>query len=105
VLVWSLYETVFDYANKVAQIEKLDGQMASPNFWDVPEKAQETVQQLKSLRSVVEPLRNAIQSCDDLSELVSMLDEPSNNWSSRRCSVVQWMIVERSFRYMHAKVA
>ena len=74
-LVWFLYETVFDYANKVAQIEKLDADMASPTFWDVPEKAQETVQQLKNLRSVVEPLRGAINSCDDLAELVSMLDE------------------------------
>ena len=73
--VWFLYETVFDYANKVAQIEKLDAEMASPTFWDVPEKAQETVQQLKNLRSVVEPLRGAINSCDDLAELVSMLDE------------------------------
>jgi peptide chain release factor 2 len=49
--------------------------MASPNFWDVPEKAQEIVMELKSLRSVVEPLRDATQSCDDLAELASMVDE------------------------------
>jgi len=49
--------------------------MTSPDFWDSPERAQETVQQLKNLRSVVEPLRGAIQSCDDLTELVSMLEE------------------------------
>ena len=75
VLVWSHYETVFDYANKVAEISNLDGLMASPNFWDVPEKAQEIVMKLKNLKSVVEPLRTAIQSCDDLAELVSMIDE------------------------------
>ena len=74
-LDWFLYETVFDYANKVAQVEKLDNFMASPTFWDNSEKAQETVLQLKCLRSVVEPLRGAIQSCDDLTELTSMLDE------------------------------
>ena len=74
-LVWFLCETVFDYANKVEKIELLDTLMASPTFWASPEKAQEIVQQLKSLRSVVEPLRNAILSCDDLAELVSMLDE------------------------------
>ncbi len=52
--------------------------MASPSFWDSPEKAQEVVQQLKNLRSVVEPLRSAIQSCEDLSELASMIsEEPS----------------------------
>ena len=49
--------------------------MTSPDFWNSPERAQETVQQLKNLRSVVEPLRGAIQSCDDLTELVSMLEE------------------------------
>ena len=74
-LVWFHYETVFDYANRVAQIEKLDAQMASPTFWDNPEKAQVIVQQLKCLRSVTEPLRIAIQSCDDLGELASMLDD------------------------------
>ena len=72
-LVWFLYETVFDYANKVVQIEKLDAQMASPSFWDNPEKAQEIVQQLKNLRAVVEPLRGAIRSCEDLAELVSIV--------------------------------
>lgn len=49
--------------------------MASPAFWDSPEKAQEVVQQLKNLRSVVEPLRSATQSCEDLSELASMISE------------------------------
>ncbi len=49
--------------------------MASPAFWDSPEKAQDVVQQLKNLRSVVEPLRSATQSCEDLSELASMISE------------------------------
>jgi peptide chain release factor 2 len=75
VLDWFLCETVFDYANKVLQIEKLDSQMASPSFWDAPDKAQETVQSLKNLRAVVEPLRGAIHSCDDLTELVSLMEE------------------------------
>ena len=49
--------------------------MASPAFWDSSEKAQDVVQQLKNLRSVVEPLRSATQSCEDLSELASMISE------------------------------
>ena len=74
-LVWFHYETVFDYAKKVTQIEQLDAEMASPTFWDNPEKAQEIVLKLKSLRTVVEPLRDAILSCEDLAELLSMIDE------------------------------
>jgi peptide chain release factor 2 len=62
----------------VLEIAGLEERMASPSFWDSPEKAQEVVQQLKNLRSVVEPLRGAIQSCEDLSELASMIsEEPS----------------------------
>ena len=52
--------------------------MSGPTFWDSPDKAQEVVQKLKGIRAVVEPLRAAVQSCDDLSELASMIpDEPS----------------------------
>jgi peptide chain release factor 2 len=75
VSVWFLYETVFDYANKVGEIEKLDALMTGPQFWDSPEKAQEIVLHLKGLRSIVEPLRNAIHACEDLTELVSMLED------------------------------
>jgi len=59
----------------VLEIARLEERMASPAFWDSPEKAQEVVQQLKNLRSVVEPLRSATQSCEDLSELASMISE------------------------------
>ncbi len=74
-LGWSHSEVVFDYDNKLIEIGKLEGQMASSNFWDSPERAQEVVMQLKGLRSVVEPLRTALQSCDDLSELSAMSDD------------------------------
>ncbi|MEQ1824912.1 MAG: peptide chain release factor 2 [Pirellula sp.] len=67
-----------DYANKVTEIEKREQLMAAPQFWDNPDKAQEIVLELKNLRAVVEPLRQATQSCDDLSELAGMIDdEPS----------------------------
>src|SRR5262245_43976709 len=49
--------------------------MAAPGFWDNPEAARETVQQLKKMKTVVEPLGSAIQSTDDLRALVELLDE------------------------------
>lgn len=47
--------------------------MAGANFWDAPEKAQQVVQKLKGLKNVVDPLRTAFSSCDDLSELIELL--------------------------------
>jgi peptide chain release factor 2 len=49
--------------------------MASPSFWDQPDKAQQVVQRLKAVKSTIEPLREAIQSCDDLHELVQLLED------------------------------
>ena len=47
--------------------------MSDANFWDSPDKAQQVVQKLKGLKNVVEPLKNAFASCDDLSELIELL--------------------------------
>jgi peptide chain release factor 2 len=46
--------------------------MSQPTFWDQPDKAQTIVQELKSLRSVVDPLKQVISGCDDLGELWEM---------------------------------
>lgn len=49
--------------------------MNEPNFWDSQEKAQQTVAALKSLRTVVEPMREALRSVADVGELLPMLEE------------------------------
>jgi peptide chain release factor 2 len=46
--------------------------MSQPTFWDQGEKAQVVVQELKNLRGVVDPLKQVISGCDDLSELWQM---------------------------------
>ena len=74
-LDWSHCETVFDYANKVEEIGKREELMGGPQFWDNAERAQKIVLEIKNLKSIVEPLRVAMQSCDDLTELASMIDE------------------------------
>jgi peptide chain release factor 2 len=68
-------ETVFDLGNKLAEIALLEEDMAAPGFWDQPDKAQAIVQKLKTAKSAIEPVRAAIVSCDDLSELVQLLDD------------------------------
>jgi peptide chain release factor 2 len=49
--------------------------MAAPGFWDRPEKAQQTVADIKSRRSRIQPLRDALASLTDAKELLSMADE------------------------------
>ena len=69
---------VFDYDQRSAKIVVLEGEMAESTFWDNPDKAQSVVQELKSLRNVVEPLKQVVAGCDDLTELLEMgADEPS----------------------------
>ena len=65
----------FDYDKKVARIAELEDQMAQPSFWDQPDKAQLVVQELKTLRGVVDPLKQVISGCEDLSELWQMAGE------------------------------
>lgn len=49
--------------------------MAAPGFWDNHERAQATVAQLKSLRSIVTPLDDLVRSAGDLDALVELADE------------------------------
>ncbi|MEI6526749.1 MAG: PCRF domain-containing protein, partial [Planctomycetota bacterium] len=63
---WCRCEGGFDYDGKSARIANLEAEMASPTFWDSPERAQGVVQELKNLRKVVEPLREVVSSCKDL---------------------------------------
>jgi peptide chain release factor 2 len=49
--------------------------MAAPNFWDHPERAQQTVGELKALNALLKPLKQLLQTSDDISALLEMADE------------------------------
>lgn len=49
--------------------------MSAPGFWDNQEKAQGTVVELKSLKSLLKPLDEALSTCDDLEAMIEMADE------------------------------
>lgn len=49
--------------------------MAAPGFWDNPEGAQSTVQRLKSLKAVVEPIRRVESQAQDLAAMLELLQE------------------------------
>ena len=49
--------------------------MAAPNFWDNQEAAQETVGQLKSINSIVAPMKDLLSAGEDLDALLEMAEE------------------------------
>ncbi len=61
-------EALFDYDNKLTAIAGLEAKMAEPDFWNQSEKAQQTVGDLKALRNVVQPLREATTKLSDIRE-------------------------------------
>jgi peptide chain release factor 2 len=69
------YETLFDWETKKSQIAAIDAEMAKADFWNNQERAQSTVEERKSLTSVITPLDNAIKSSDDLAVMIEMADE------------------------------
>ena len=49
--------------------------MAAPGFWENQERAQATVGELKSLRTIVEPLAEALRSSEDLGAMLELAEE------------------------------
>lgn len=75
---WSNCETVFDLAQKLNRIHELESRMSDPSFWSNQQTAQEQVAELKHLKNVALPLRDAIASSADLEGLLEMArEEPS----------------------------
>ena len=68
-------ETLFDCAQKQSEVESIDKQMASPDFWNNQEKAQEVVGRLKGLKAILNPMESLSAAYDDLAAMVEMADE------------------------------
>src|SRR5262249_1795445 len=66
---------LFDIPTKLAQRGRLNDLMAQPNFWDNPEKAQQTINQLKPLNGLLNPFAALESSVGDLQALAELCDE------------------------------
>ncbi|WP_123807002.1 peptide chain release factor 2 [Sedimentisphaera salicampi] len=66
--------TGFNLPEKQDRKNELEKQMSSPDFWDEQEKAQKTVSELSSLKSVVEPVSSAIQEITDLKDIFELAE-------------------------------
>ncbi|MEM8733055.1 MAG: peptide chain release factor 2 [Planctomycetota bacterium] len=64
-----------DFDNKLSQVKAIEEKMAASDFWNNQETAQATVGELKGLRAVVIPLRDALSAADDLDGLLEILAE------------------------------
>jgi peptide chain release factor 2 len=64
---------IFDVDGKRDQLELLEARMSESTFWDSQEKAQEVVQQVKVLRSWVEPFDGLAQRIASARELMELL--------------------------------
>src|SRR5437588_7195296 len=70
--------TVFDVPSKLSLRARLNQQMGEPKFWDNPEKAQQTIQQLKPLNAVLKPFEELDASAGDLRALAELSEEDSS---------------------------
>lgn len=68
-------ETVFDFDAKQTAIGAIDGKMAAANFWDDQEEARKTVDELKGLKAIVDPLVELASAGEDLEVLIEMAGE------------------------------
>ena len=71
-------ETLFDYAGKKTRIAAINQEMAAAGFWDNPQRAQETVGELKSLGAIVKPLEEAITADEDLAAMIEMAGDDAS---------------------------
>ena len=65
----------FDLAGKRARHDALEKRMVAPDFWDDREKAQRIVNELKSLKAIIEPLEVLASDVEDLHVLAELAHE------------------------------
>ena len=68
-----------DYSGKTERAAAIELEMVSdPNFWNVPEKTNAVVAELKGIKSVLKPLNEAWSALEDIETMIDMADdEPS----------------------------
>ena len=69
---------LLDLPNKKEQIASIQGQMAQPNFWDDSKSSNKFMQDLKILKSVVDPFEDSLRRLSDLKEFSELAEEDSS---------------------------
>ncbi|MBN2445535.1 MAG: peptide chain release factor 2 [Phycisphaerae bacterium] len=66
-----------DLPAKSKRLDELTAKMERPGFWDQPEAAQKTVEEMKALRAQVEPMRDLLRRVEDAEVLLELAAEES----------------------------
>src|ERR1043165_9115126 len=69
--------------------------MGEPSFWDVPDKANARVQQLKGARSTVESIDDLARGVDDAATLAELADEAADAASAQEAADSLTGLIER----------
>ncbi|MDO4574755.1 MAG: peptide chain release factor 2 [Planctomycetia bacterium] len=65
-----------DFEGKTARVVAIEHQMVSdPDFWNVPDKTNAIVAELKGIKSVLKPLEEAWTALEDLEAMIEMADD------------------------------
>ena len=73
--VWSSWEVIFDQASRQQEISDLEGQVASPDLWNDPAKAQALLQRMSQLKESLAPLVAVTARLEDLEAMCELLEE------------------------------
>ncbi|MGI9430502.1 MAG: peptide chain release factor 2 [Bythopirellula sp.] len=71
-----------DCDGKAAQVKAIDDEMAAPEFWNDQEAAQAKVSERKSLLAILKPLDEAHAAAEDLSAMLEMATDESDDGAS-----------------------
>ena len=80
--------TLFDFPAKKQQLEELTDRMGDPNFWTNSESAQKVVAELKTVKSLVDPLEKVAGELEDAEALWELAEEADDE-AARRETVEQ----------------
>ena len=67
-------EVIFDIDAKLKRIQALEGETARENFWDNQQTSQKIVQELKSLKSIVEPFLKIKEGVEDVRDIIGIAE-------------------------------
>ena len=77
----NVLEETLHTAEGTGRIQELEGRMAQAGFWDLGDRAQEVISEVKKLKSEIEPVVSAANSATDLLELAE-IGEAENDTAS-----------------------
>lgn len=76
--------TLFDFDDKSSKLKSLEDQQQQPDFWNNDEKARVALQEMKALKTQVEPWRQLEKEAGSHLELAQMLEEAGEEDESAR---------------------